>query len=234
MEWTKNPAFGIALTIAVFRTAQDIHRRHPKAKILKILNPLVLAMFLGILVLYTSGIPLANYNIGADYLNFFLGPVVVTLALPLYRNQATIKKHLIPILVAITCAALVSLVSVIVLSRLLGLPDPIMRSLLGKSTTTPIAMEIARIFTGNPSIAILGVILTGNLGVMVSGFIFRHTKVTDPVAIGIALGSSSHAIGTVTALSSGRRQGALASLAMGLCGLISVLLTPLISLLFHL
>ncbi|PKK39571.1 LrgA-associated membrane protein LrgB [Clostridiaceae bacterium JG1575] len=233
-NWTAHPAFGLALTILTFQGASLLYAKIKNNRFLALLNPLLLATLFGIAFLSITKIPLEDYNEGAALLNFFLGPMVVTLALPLYRNRRTIRRFAFPIVGSIVIASLVSLTSVILLSRLLGLDEGILRSMLGKSTTTPIALEVATMTGGNGSLAVLGVILTGNIGVIFSTVLFRMLRIKSPVAKGIALGSSSHAIGTATALSLGKTEGAMAGLAIGICGIVTVLWLPILQILFSL
>ena len=234
MKIFENPTFGVVLTLGLYLISTRIHRRIRTIAWLSFLNPLILTTILGIAFLVVTRIPLDAYNIGGRYLNFFLGPIVVSLALPLYRNRNLIRRHALPILSSIGVASLVSIVSVILLSRALAIDDVILRSMLGKSTTTPIAIELSAITSGNASLAVMGVILTGNIGAMLSQSLFRLLRIEDPISQGIALGTAAHAVGTATAFSLGKTEGAMSGLAIGISGIVSVLWMPIIMALFHL
>lgn len=234
MKIFENPTFGVVLTLGLYLVSTRIHRRIRTIAWLSFLNPLILTTILGIAFLVVTRIPLDAYNIGGRYLNFFLGPIVVSLALPLYRNRNLIRRHALPILSSIGVASLVSIVSVILLSRALAIDDVILRSMLGKSTTTPIAIELSAITSGNASLAVMGVILTGNIGAMLSQSLFRLLRIEDPISQGIALGTAAHAVGTATAFSLGKTEGAMSGLAIGISGIASVLWMPIIMALFHL
>lgn len=229
-----HPAFGIALTILLYSLGIHLHAKLRHNPFLKFLIPLSIAVSLGILLLKVTGIPLEAFNQGGEILNFFLGPIVVILALPIYRSRALILEHARPILGAVISASFVSISSVVWLSRLLNLDEPILRSLLGKSTTTPIALELSRMTGGNGSLAVLGVILTGIFGAMAGETLFDLLKIRHPIAKGLALGSVSHAVGTSAAFALGETEGSLASLAMGISGIVSVLWLPLLMALYNL
>lgn len=224
----ENQAFGIALTIGLYALGIFLQDKIKDHKTLNFLNPLLIATVLGILFFAITGIPLDAYNNGGRILNFFLGPIVVTLALPLYRNRLLIRRHALPIMGTIIAASFVSICSVVLLSRLLGIDEVIIRSLMGKSTTTPIALELARMTGGNTSLAVLGVILTGNLGAMMANTLFHLLRIKHPIARGLALGSTSHAVGTAAAFTIGKTEGAMSGLAMGISGIVSVIWLPIL------
>lgn len=234
MELFYNPAFGVFLTIGLYALGLSLCQRFSKTMVMKILNPMLIALLLGLLLLSLTDIPLEGYQKGADLLNFFLGPIVVTLAWPLYKNRSVIKEYLLPIFISITIASFVSMVSVILIAPLLGITPQVMRALIAKSTTSPIALEVTKTLGGSPSLGILAVIFTGNLGVIIAGPLFHLLRIHHPHAKALALGTSSHAIGTATAFSLGKTEGALSGLAMGLAGILTVLLLPFIKLLFPL
>lgn len=227
-----NQAFGIALTIALYAVGLALQTRIRRYKALSFLNPLLIATVLGIVLIAVTGIPLDSYNKGGNFLNFFLGPIVITLALPLYRNRRLIRRHAVPILGTIVLTSFVSMTAVVLLSRSLGIDDVIIRSMMGKSTTTPIALELAAMTGGNSSLAVLAVILTGNLGAMMSQALFDLLRVRHPIARGLALGSTSHAVGTAAAFTLGKTEGAMSGLAMGISGIVSVVWLPVLLALF--
>lgn len=223
-----NPAFGIALTLLLYSFGGFVSSRVRKIRLLSFLNPFVIAVVTGMLLITLTGIPLASFNVGGQFLNFFLGPLVVVLAVPIYRSRQLIRLHALPILGAVITASFVSITSVVWFSRLLGLEDRIIRSMMGKSTTTPIAMELAVMTGGDESLAILGVTLTGILGSLMAKQLFRLLRIRHPLAQGLALGSTSHAIGTAEAFSIGPTEGAMSGLAMGISGIVSVLWLPVL------
>ncbi len=228
-----NQAFGIAFTIILYALGMLVQEKTKENKSLSFINPLLVATVLGIAILAFTGIPLDSYNKGGNFLNFFLGPIVIALALPLYRNRNLIRRHAVPIMGTILIASFVSITSVVLISRLLGIDDVIIRSMMGKSTTTPIALELARMTGGNSSLAVLSVILTGNLGAMMCSVLFDLLKIHHPIARGLALGSTSHAVGTAAAFTYGRTEGAMSGLAMGISGIVSVVWLPIILRLFQ-
>lgn len=234
MQLFDNPAFGMGLAILLYSFGFWLHGRIKTIRALSFLTPFLIAVITGMLVLGLTGIPLVSFNKGGQFLNFFLGPMVVVLAVPIYRKRKLIGLHALPILGTVITASFVSISSVIWLSRLLNLDDNIIRSMMGKSTTTPIAMELAAVTGGNESLAILGVTLTGILGPMMAKRLFSLLKITHPLAQGLALGSTSHAIGTAEAFTIGPTEGAISGLAMGISGIVSVVWIPLLMTLYNL
>ncbi len=224
MEYLNTPVFGVTLTIIAFMIATWTSK---KLRI-QILNPLLVSIIIIIGFLSLTGIDIETYNKGGSIISFFLAPATVALAVPLFRQWELLKKNLVPILVGISFGTIMGILSILILGKVFGLGDLLISSLLPKSTTTPIAMEISNMLGGNPSLTVIFVFATGIGGYIVGDKLLRLFKINNSIAKGIAIGTASHAVGTAKAIEMGEVEGAMSSLAIGVAGVITVLLVPLI------
>jgi predicted murein hydrolase (TIGR00659 family) len=221
---TANPLFGITLTLTAFAAGQLLYKRLK----LSILHPVLTSSAAIIALLLILNIRLDNYQEGAAAVSFLLGPATVSLAVPLYRQISILKKNAAVILVSVFAGAAASMVSVILISKAIGLPEELVLSLVPKSVTTPIAVEASEELGGLPSITAISVIITGITGAVLGPYFLRLLRIKSPLAGGLAMGTSSHAIGTARALELGETEGAMSSLAIGLAGIITVLTAPVL------
>lgn len=222
-ELTASPFFGIALSILAYWVGVRLQKKTG----LVVCNPLIIAIVLvsGVLLLFR--IPYESYNAGGTIINMFLAPATACLAVSVYSKLPLLKTYWLPILVGCVAGSAASMGSVLVLCRLFGLDQALTASLLPKSVTTPIAVSISGSLGGMPSITVVAVILTGILGSVLSPFLIKLFRVKDPVAAGLAIGACSHAVGTARALELGEAQGAMSGLAIGICGIVTVLISTL-------
>jgi predicted murein hydrolase (TIGR00659 family) len=221
--FTHTPYFGIILSIAAYLTALGIYK---KTKI-AVFNPLLLTVIFIIIVLTTLHIPIEKYNEGGNLIVFFLAPATVVLAVPLYKQLNLLKEHFIPIMAGVTAGSFISILSVIGLSKLFGLEADIIRSLVPKSITTPLGMEISRSFGGIIPITVASIVLTGILGAVIGPFLVNIAGIKSNIAKGIGIGTGAHAIGTSKAIEMGEVEGAMSGLAIGLAGIITVVIAPI-------
>lgn len=220
----KTPIFGIVVTILFFNIGIYI-----KSKLKSpIFNPLLIAIIGIILFLSIFNIDYNDYKIGADTINFFLGPVTVVLAVPLYKQLDLLKKYFLEIIIGITSGVLVSFISILLISKLTNTQEIIMNSLMGKSITTPMGISLTATLGGIQSITVVSIILTGIFGGIISVPLFKIIKIKNPIAKGIALGTSAHALGTTKAMELGEVEGAMSGLAIGVAGIITVILVPIL------
>jgi len=224
IDFLNTPYFGLIVSILSFEVGLYLYR---KTKI-SLFNPLLISIALIIWLLSTFNINIKYYNQGGDLLSFFLGPATVILAVPLYKQFELLKSNLLPILVGIIVGCLSGIVSVFFLSKLFGLNSQIGTSLIPKSVTTPIGIEISKQIGGIPSITVAVIIATGIFGAVIGPFICHLFRVRDEVAVGIAIGTAAHAIGTTRAMELGETEGAMSSLAIGVAGLITVIIAPIL------
>ena len=219
VEWTNSPFFGVALSVLAFWIGVKIQKKTG----LVVCNPLLIGVILVIGLLLALGIPYENYDQGGSLINLFLSPATACMAVAIYSKAQLLKENWLPILVGCVVGSLVSMGSILGLCRLFGLDDAMTASLLPKSVTTPIAVSVAQAHGGIPSITVVAVILTGILGSILAPLLIRLFRVKDPIAAGLAIGACSHAVGTSKALELGETEGAMSGLAIGVCGLVTVL-----------
>lgn len=221
-----SPFFGVALTVGAYALGTAIQKKAG----LVICNSMIIAVAAIIAVLAVCGIPYEDYNVGGDLINLFLGPATVCLAVTIYSQLDLLRRNLLPIVAGCVAGAVTSVVSVWALCRLFGLDASLTASLLPKSVTTPIATAISQGHGGIVPITVAAVVFTGLLGNLCAPLMIRLFRVKDPVAAGLAIGACSHAVGTAKALELGETEGAMSGLAIGVSGLITVLITTFLAL----
>lgn len=220
-----NAFFGIALTLGVFVLARWLQARTR----LEILNPILVSAAIIIPFLLLLHVDFGTYSVGASWITLLLKPATVALAVPLYRQFELLKKNLAAVAAGVAAGCLSSAASVFLLCRLLRMPAELYRTLLPKSITSAIGLELSREIGGIPSLTAALIILTGVFGAAAAPYLFRLLRIRDPIARGLALGASSHAVGTVKALQMGDVEGAMSSLAIVTSGLLTVAIVPFIS-----
>ena len=218
-EWTNSPFFGVALSVAAFWIGVKLQKKTG----LVLCNPLLVAVTLVVGVLLVLGIPYEHYNQGGSLINLCLAPATACLAVAIYSKVRLLKENWLPILVGCAVGSAVSMGSVLGLCRLFRLDEVMAASLLPKSVTTPIAVSVSQAHGGIPSITVVAVLLTGIMGSILAPLLIRLFRVKDPVVAGLSIGACSHAIGTSKALELGETEGAMSGLAIGVCGLVTVI-----------
>lgn len=190
---------------------------------LAILNPLLISIVLTIIVLVVADVDYDTYNKGASYLSWFLTPATVCLAIPLYEQWTLLKKNIAAVALGLTAGVITSLVTVLVLSVLMGLSHEDYVTLLPKSITTAIGMGVSEELGGYVTITVAVIVVTGVLGNILGEFVCKIFRITEPISKGLALGASSHAIGTAKAIEIGEIGGApMSSLAIAVAGILTV------------
>ncbi len=189
---------------------------------LAVFNPLLLAVIFTILFLKGLDIEYSVYQESAKYITFLLTPSTICLAVPLYEQMGLLRKHYKAVLFGILSGVLTSLLSVLLLAYLFGLDHASYVTLLPKSITTAIGMDVSKELGGYVSVTVAIIIITGVLGNILAEAVFKILKIDHPIARGIALGTSSHAIGTVKAMEMGQVEGAMSSLSIVVSGILTV------------
>lgn len=189
---------------------------------LAILNPLLIAIVLLIAFLAAFHLDYEVYSESAAYLSYLLTPATVCLAVPLYQQLETLKKNWVAIVCGIAAGTVAGLGSVLGLAALFGLSHEEYVTFLPKSITTAIGMGVSQELGGITAITVAVIILTGIQGNIIAEGILRLLRITEPVARGLAIGTSAHAIGTTRAMELGETEGAMSSLAIAVAGLITV------------
>jgi predicted murein hydrolase (TIGR00659 family) len=219
-----SPLFGILLSLVAFEIGVTISKKFKYS----FLNPLLIANILIVGFLLTTGISLESYNVGGDYISVMLSPATVVLAVPLYRQISKLKQFWKPILAGIFAGSLTSLACVIVVSKLVGLSDTLMLSLLPKSITIPMGSVVSAQIGGIPPVTIIAITITGITGAVAAPAVCRFCRIKNKVAQGIAIGTASHALGTTRAMEMGEVQGAMSSLSIGVAGLFTAIVALII------
>lgn len=230
--WTEllnSPLFGVGLTLATYALAQQLYRRTGSL----LCNPVALSITAIVLFLLVSKVPYEAYAVGGRYILFLLGPSVVALALPLYVRRREILAKKVPILAGISAGAVTSVLTASGTAWFLGGSKEVVLSMAPKSVTTPIAIGIAEKIGGIAPLTAGIVVLTGCLGAMCGPEFCRLAGIRTPEGMGLAVGTAAHGIGTARMLEVDRFAGAVAGLAIGLNGLITAFLVPLLFLLFR-
>jgi len=214
------PICGVLITIACYSLGVLIRRLLPSP----FTTPLLIANVLVILIIACSPITIEQYFAGGNLISMFIGPVTVILALRIYHQRAQLKANIIPILGSCIAGSAVSLISVWFLCKLFKIDEIITVSMLPKSVTTAIALELSQRAGGLAGLTVTCIIITGITSASFSPFLIKMLKLNDPIAAGVAMGTSGHAIGTATAIELGETEGAMSGLAMALSGIISAVI----------
>ena len=181
-------------------------------------NSVLIAGILIIVLLQATQTSYAQYFEGAQFVHFLLGPATVSLAIPLYKNLEKVRRSLLPIFGALVAGSLTAMGSAVAIAMIFGAPADVVASIAPKSTSAPIAMELARNLGGIPSLAAVLVILTGILGAVIVTPLMNALRIKDYAARGFAVGVASHGIGTARAFQVSEVAGAFAGIAMALNG----------------
>ena len=211
--------FGIVLSLVSYALGSWLKKKLKWS----ILNPLLVSVVIVIAVLLIFNIDYESYSKGGQYISFLLTPATVCLAIPLYQQLHLLKTYKKAVIFGLLAGTLSSLGSILGLSVLFGLTHQQYVTLLPKSITTAIGIGVSQELGGIQSITVAVIIITGLLGNVTAQGFCKLLRIKDPVAIGLAIGSSSHALGTAKALELGQVQGAMSSLAIVVTGLLTVI-----------
>lgn len=221
--------FILTLVVGVYLLAVWLYR---KTK-LNILNPLLVSIPVLVVVTHVLGISYESFEKGSRIISFMLGPTVVVLGYLLYEQVAQLKANAISIITSVFIGCVSGLLSVIFIARYFGADHALIASLEPKSVTTPIAMSIAEKSGGIPSIAAVVVIVVGIFGGLVGPFVLERLGIHSKIARGLALGSAAHGLGTARAMELGAIEGAISGLAIGVMGIMTAILVPVIELILN-
>ena len=220
-----SPLLGLTATLLAYQSGLWLFQRSGQQAWA---NPVLIAIIIIGVFLWLSGTSYAKYFEGAQTVHFLLGPATVALAVPLFTQWRNLKRMALPLLVALFAGSAAAAFSAMGFARLLGASPETVRSLAPKSVTTPIAMGIAEKIGGLPSLTAVLVVLTGIIGAVCFPAIFRLLKIRRHATQGFAVGLASHGLGTARAFLSSEEMGAFAALAMGLNGMLTALMLPLL------
>jgi predicted murein hydrolase (TIGR00659 family) len=214
-----SPLFGVALTVSA-----GIVGLYIKTKTgWRLFNPMLFSMLFIIALLLLLKIPYADYRSGGDLILKMLGPITVVLAVPLYQHHDKLRRHAAAILLGVALGSLSALLSVYLFAWMAGLDMTLLKSLLPRSITTPIGIAASEMLEGLVGLSVLAIVITGTFGAIVADWVFSIFKISDPVAKGVALGTSAHAIGTAKAFEYGQLEGAMSGLSIAIAGVSTIL-----------
>jgi predicted murein hydrolase (TIGR00659 family) len=197
-----------------------------------LLQPLLISMLIIIPFLKLTGIDYATFSQNTRILNFMLGPSVVALGYVLYEQIEQIRGNVVSILTSVFVGSVVGIVSVVLIAKAMGADRLLMASLAPKSVTTPIALSLSEKDGGVPALTAAFVVICGLMGGLAGPIILRRLGIKSKIAKGLAMGSSSHALGTARAMEMGAVEGAISGLAIGIMGIMTALLIPFAEWLF--
>lgn len=224
-----SPLFHIFLTFGLYTVFTVLYN---KVKF-PLLNPLLLTSITIILYLVLTGLifdisnntQAASYKNSLSMISYFLSPLTVCLALPVFNRIQIVKHYFVPILVGTLVGSSVSILSVILFGKLLNLDETIISSMIPKSVTTPIALEISKNLGGIEGITVSAVVLTGIMGSLFGPLILKLFNIRRSPAVGMSLGGTSHAVGTSKAVEISARAGAISSVAIVTTGIVTVIIS---------
>lgn len=218
-----SPLLGLALTFVTFCLGEKIS----KALKTSLLPPFLTSTLMIILLLtFCDSLTLKDYEVGGSYIAFLLGPATISFALPLKNNWATLKANVLPLLLTAMIAAVTAIIATFYCAQFFGATEVTMLSLIPKSITTPIAMELSQSIGGLPPLTIVCVSLAGVFGAVLGHKLLSLLGVTDDIAIGFAIGSASHALGTSSCIPISAKQVTFGSLAIVLVAIATTIVAP--------
>lgn len=211
--------FYIMITVVVFVFSNKLYLRFKLA----FLNQVFISSITIVLLLTLFKIPYSVYNLGGSVISRLLGPLVVVLAIPLYKNRLDLKKNFIPIILGAAVGVLSSFITIIFLCKVFKIDNLIFLSLVPKSITTPMALEAVKLLGGDGAITIFSVVVTGITGAGVAPLIVKYGRIKNDIAKGIGIGTSAHALGTSKAVEMGEEIGAASGLSIAVTGIITII-----------
>jgi len=217
---------GLTTVLYLFLNSQYIKYRWT------ILNPVLTTTVALVIILLAFDVSYETYMLGGQWVGELLGPAVVALAVPLYKQWELLRKNLLPIAIGVTAGAIVGLLSGSLLTKLFGFSAEMVLTMLPKSITTPVAMQMAEAFGGIPSLAAVYVMVAGFTGILVGPWLLKTLRVDSSIGRGIGLGSSAHGLGTAKAFEYGPEEASMSSVAMTLSAVVGSFLGPVIVWLF--
>lgn len=216
--------FGAALTLICFSIGLMVQKKFN----LKILNPIIISVAMIIIILNITDISYDTYNNGAQLISVFLTPATVCLAIPLYEKLQLLKDNFLAVMGGIISGVAANLMLIWGVCVAFNLDKTIFATMAPKSITTAIGMVLSEETGGIVNITVAMIVITGNTGYLFAETIIRLFNIKSPVAKGIAIGNSTHVLGTSKAVELGDVEGAMSGLAVAVAGIITVIVVPLV------
>jgi putative effector of murein hydrolase len=218
-----SPLLALILTLAAYQVGVMVYER---TRLNPLANPVLIAVTLIAVALAVLDMPYATYFEGAQFVHFLLGTATVSLAVPIYKGLPSLRSRMLPLMAALIGGGVTSVVSAVVLARLLGADETVVGGMYAKSLTAPIGMGVAERIGVSPTLTAVFTVTTGILGAALARFVLDALRMREWWVRGFAIGVASHGIGTSRAFSVNPEAGAYASLAMGLHGVIGAIAIP--------
>ena len=218
------PLCWLTLTIGAYLIGDYIYKNF---NLFPLFNPVAITIIIISSILICFDIKYERYFSGAQFIHFLLGPVTVSLAIPIYKKWPLIKSYFFPIIFSLLLGCSFAIISTYLITNIFITDKELILSLLPKNVTAPIAMGISKIIGGIPSITAIITIITGIIGASFGTFILDILKIKNLPARGFGIGLASHGIGTARAMSKNKDAGVFSALAMGLSGIATSLLVPI-------
>lgn len=222
-----SPMLAIALTTGAFFAGNSLFAKIGKPLWLP---PVLLSAVILSAVIALLSVDYQRYQDGATWLTGLLGPATVALGIPLYQQMHHIRALWRPILVTLPLAATLAAAYAVLIAWALGASPEVLASLAPKSVTAPIAIGITEQLGGSVPLLMGALLITGVVATLCVDLLARWLPVEDERVLGFALGLNGHAVGTARAFEISHTAGAFASLGMGLTGVFTALILPLV---FH-
>jgi predicted murein hydrolase (TIGR00659 family) len=219
------PLFWLTLTIGAYLVGDFCYRR---TRLFPLFNPVALGIIIVSVVLLAFGVQYERYFDGAKFIHFLLGPATVSLAIPIFRKWELIMANARAILTTVLLGSMFAILTTYALASMFALERDIVLSLLPRSVTAPIAMGVSEIIGGIPSLTAIITIVTGIIGAAFGTFTLDLLRIREMSARGFAIGLASHGIGTARAMSRNETAGVFAAVAMGLSGIVTALVVPVV------
>lgn len=219
------PLIWLIITLGSYKLGLLLYNKSGKNSFLQ---PILIAYFIMVPILLLTQIPYEKYFESVEILNFFLGPATVALALPLYKHFKYIRMYLIPLFVTLFVGGVIAVLSSIIIFYFFDGSLVTLLSMTTKSVTAPITIITSKEIGGNPSLAVSFLVITGLTGAVFSGILFKLLKIKSDEAKGFSLGLIAHAIGVARSMEISEKASAFAALAMGLCGIFTAIILPLV------
>jgi len=216
--------FSILLTVAAYLLSRKASTKYPSP----LTSPVFLSTVIVISILLLLEIPYKQYEPARAFMTYFLGPATVALAVPLYRQRKIIANNFFPALAGLLAGTMSTIISAVVLAKIMHLSNTILVSLTVKSITIPVASEVSSIIGADSLLVAAFVMITGMCGAMLGPWLMDLLNISNPFPRGLAIGTIAHGIGTAEAAREGELQGAVSGAAMGLAAVISSLVIPVV------
>ncbi|MEM1502522.1 LrgB family protein [Domibacillus sp. 8LH] len=219
----------ILLTVAAYLVMMKVYQRFPYPFFLPVLTTTVLI----IVLLKAFHISYNGYMVGGQWISSLLGPAIVALAYPLYKQRYVLLQYGFPILGGVLVGLFSGMMSGLLFAEVFGVDRDLILSIIPKSITTPVAIQIATGIGGVPSMTVVFVMIAGFSGVLLGPMVLKWVRIRSSLGKGIAFGSASHALGTSKAFEYGELAVSMSSVSMTLSAVLGSLFGPIVVWLFQ-